>query len=132
MWQKIYNDKVQIFNDDKPAIRFMDGKWYAYGTPWCGKDGINQNKKVPLGGICFLKRGTSNSIRRLSVKEAVLKMIWQSNRQTTSPEKMEHLLGLIDKIVREIPVFEMECLPNEDAAVLSSTTMCQTAQEANL
>ena len=40
----------------------IDGKAYAYGTPWCGKDGINQNKKVPLQGICFLIQSKENNI----------------------------------------------------------------------
>lgn len=56
---------MQVFNDDKPALRRLDGRWYAYGTPWCGKDGINLNQKWPLGGICFLEnhRKTASAAR---------------------------------------------------------------------
>ena len=71
LWQSLYGDAVQVFNDDKPALRRLDDGWYAYGTPWCGKDGINQNKNVTLGGICFLKRGECDKIRRLDKKEAM-------------------------------------------------------------
>ena len=132
LWQQIYGDKAQVFNDDKPALRRIDGKWYAYGTPWCGKDGINQNKKVPLGGICFLKRGEKNSIQPMSNYTAVQKIIGQTNRKTADINKINNLLDLTDKLIREIPIFELECLPNEEAAILSSTTMCRAAQEANL
>ena len=62
LWQSVFGEKAQVFNDDKPALRRIDGKWFAFGTPWCGKDRINQNKKVPLAGICFLKRGEENKI----------------------------------------------------------------------
>ena len=41
LWQQVFGEKAVIFNDDKPALRCVDGKWFAYGTPWCGKDGIN-------------------------------------------------------------------------------------------
>ena len=51
LWQSTFGEAAQVFNDDKPALRRREGRWYAYGTPWCGKDGINQNKKVPLAGI---------------------------------------------------------------------------------
>ena len=132
IWQQIYGDKAQVFNDDKPALRKIDGRWYAYGTPWCGKDGINQNKKVPLGGICFLKRGTENKICNMSNKDAVINIIRQSTRRLVSVERMDLLLSLVDNLIREIPIFELECLPNEEAAILSSTTMCRAAQEANL
>ena len=43
LWQSTFGEKVKVFNDDKPALRRLDDGWYAYGTPWCGKDGININ-----------------------------------------------------------------------------------------
>ena len=45
---------AQLINDDKPALRCIDGRWYAYGTPWCGKNFINVNAKHPLKAICLL------------------------------------------------------------------------------
>ena len=132
LWQSLYGDAVQVFNDDKPALRSLDGKWFAYGTPWCGKDGINQNKKVPIGGICFLKRGEENKIRRLDKKEAMQNVLWQTTRKLKDINKMTALLGLVDNLVREIPIFELECTKEPEAAILSSTTMCRAAQEENL
>ena len=132
LWQSLYGDDVQVFNDDKPALRRLDDKWFAYGTPWCGKDGINQNKKVPIGGICFLKRGEENKIRRLDKKEAMQNVLWQTTRKLKDINKMTALLGLVDNLVREIPIFELECTKDQEAAILSSTTMCRAAQEENL
>jgi len=132
LWQKIYGDKVQVFNDDKPALRRIDGKWYAYGTPWAGKHGINRNIKVPLGGICFIKRGQENKISRMDKTKAVQNIIGQSTSKTSDVNKINNLLNSVDKLIREIPIFELECLPDEAAAILSSTTMCRAAQEENL
>ena len=33
LWQQTFGEAVQVFNDDKPALRRLDGRWYAYGTP---------------------------------------------------------------------------------------------------
>ena len=132
LWQSLYGDAVQVFNDDKPALRRLDDGWFAYGTPWCGKDGINQNKKVPLGGICFLKRGENDKIRRLDKKEAMQNVLWQTTRKLKDINKMTALLTLVDKLVREVPVFELECTKEQSAAVLSSKTMVAAAQEENL
>ena len=55
LWQEVFGGDTRVINDDKPALRCIDGIWYAYGTPFCGKDGININERVPLAGICFLK-----------------------------------------------------------------------------
>ena len=132
LWQSLYGNAAQVFNDDKPALRRLNGCWYAYGTPWCGKDGINQNKKIPLAGICFLKRGNMNQIRRLDNKEAVQKVFSQTFRKFWKIEKIELMLSHVDKLVREIPIYELECLPNEDAARVSYETMRRGAEENGL
>lgn len=132
LWQQVYGNAAQVFNDDKPALRYLDGKWYAYGTPWCGKDGINQNKKVPLAGICFLKRGEENAIRLLSSSEAVVRIISQTPRKSKCAEKITLMLQHAEQLSKDIPVFELHCKADQDAAILSSTTMKQKAEEMGL
>ena len=132
LWQQIFGDAAVVFNDDKPALRKIDGIWYAYGTPWCGKDGINQNMKVPLGGICFLKRGDENVIRPLGSDEAMRKVISQTVRKFWKTERLELMLNLIEQLVHDIPFFELESRPVTDAAKLSFETMHKAAQERNL
>ena len=122
LWRKAFGDAVSIFNDDKPALRRFDGDWYAYGTPWCGKNGINQNKKVPLAGICFLRRGESNSIRRLTAPEIIPALMAQTPHNL-GPRGMDLLLGRIEQLIAEVPVYELHCLPDTDAARLSYETM---------
>ena len=123
LWKSVFGDKVEIFNDDKPALRRFDDGWYAYGTPWCGKDGININMKVPLGGICFLKQGTDNSIRRLENKEAVPRIIFQTMYQLRYIEPMDKLLEIVGKLVEEVPIYELCNRPEPEAALLSYNTM---------
>lgn len=132
LWQQLYSDAAQVFNDDKPALRFLDGRWYAYGTPWCGKDGINQNKKVPLGGICFLEQGKKNSIRRMTPAEVIPKIVDQTPWREHDRGVMIMLLDHIDNLIKRIPVHLLTCLPNAEAAKLSSETMSKAADEAGL
>ena len=131
LWQQTFGEAVQVFNDDKPALRRLDGRWYAYGTPWCGKDGINLNQKWPLGGICFLEKSQENRIRRLSAAEA-LPLILAQTTYRLPPQYMEFLLASLDSLLREIPVFLLENRPEEAAARLSFETMRRAAEEGGL
>ena len=131
LWQSLFPD-AQVFNDDKPALRCLDGKWFAYGTPWCGKDGININMKVPVAGICFLKQADNNQIRRLSPVEAVSRILPQTIHHFKNAEKLDVLLSLVDKLVRQIPVYELENRPEPEAAWLSYETMRCGAEEMRL
>ncbi len=132
LWQQFFGDRVHIFNDDKPALRFIDGKWYAYGTPWCGKDGINKNVKVPLAGICFLKQSVRNEIRRISTLEAIPRITSQTIYKFRDTERLELLLGHLDKLLTIVPIYELENKPEKEAVLLSYNTMRRGAEESNL
>ena len=132
LWQSVFGDDAQVINDDKPALRCIDGTWYAYGTPWCGKNGINQNKKAPIAGICFLKQAPHNRIRRLNAFEATQKIMAQTIHRFHSAQMLDLMLGHLENLVQMIPVYELENLPEPDAARLSYETMCHGTQEAGL
>jgi hypothetical protein len=132
LWQQVYGEEAKVFNDDKPPLRRLDGNWYAYGTPWCGTDHININMQVPVAGICFLKQGTENRIRRLSQAEAISKIVSQTIRKFKKVERLDLMLSHVEKLVREIPVFELENRPEPEAARLSYETMRKAAEEMGL
>jgi len=129
LWLDTFGDCC-IINDDKPALRRLDGIWYAYGTPWCGKDGINHNKRAPLAGVCFLKKAEENRIRRLDAVEAMQKLLSQTIYKFTQVEQLDMLLQHLELFLQEVPVFELENKPESSAAQLSYETMDRCVREA--
>lgn len=127
MYLKAFGERARIINDDKPALRRLDGIWYAYGTPWCGKDGININERARLGGICFLRRGDTR-LSRLSPSAAVPYVLSQTQRRI-DPEKMRLLLPTVHKLVTEIPVFEFYNHADQKDAERTYTNMKRAAVE---
>ena len=132
LWQELLGDNVCRFNDDKPPLRRLDGRWYAYGAPWCGKDGINENRRFPVAGICFLKQGSENKIRRLIPQEAVPRLLSQTIHRFRDPARLDLMLRHLEALVVEIPVYELENRPEMEAARLSYETMRRGAEEAKL
>ena len=122
-WQEEFGPDAVIINDDKPALRRIDGVWYAYGTPWCGKDGINANQKAPVAGVCFLVKAEHNKIRRLSPWEAVQRVIGQTIYKFQSADSLDQMLSHLERFLQEVPVYELENLPNADAVRLSHSVM---------
>lgn len=119
LWQRVFGeDRAQILNDDKPAVRLVDGCWYAYGTPWSGKSTTSLNLRVPIAGICFLKRGPENSIRKLPPAQAAFRILDQTVR-TKDFRLRELLLAAVDKLVSNVNVYEMQCNMEPEAAMLS-------------
>lgn len=125
LWQEVFGeDKAVIINDDKPAIRLLEDRFYVYGTPWSGKTDINKNIKVPLEGIVFLEQGPENTIQRLSNRESIQWLFFQSLRPNGDPEKTEKLLKILEKVIEKIPIYKMKCTPTKESVMLSyETTM---------
>ena len=119
-WCRLFG--ATYLNDDKPALRLIDGVWMAYGTPWSGKHDLSSPVGVPVGGIAFLERGEENSICPMSAAEAVPKMMCQSLWKL-SRQQMERQLMLMDKLLRQIPIWRLICRNDDEAAVVSHGAM---------
>ena len=122
LWKHVYGEKVHILNGDKPIIRFENGTVYAYGTPFCGKEHWNENRKVRLGGICFLSRGEKDEIREITPKEALTPLLRQI-LLSGGTEAVLQTMSRADKLLSSIPLYELSCTPTENAAKLSYETM---------
>jgi len=123
IWRQVFGDEgVRVINDDKPAIRFEDGSWYVYGTPWSGKSDFNLNVRVPLAGICILQRGEENTITRASVADAVADIFLQTARPKNADVRMK-VLGLLDKLLSQVPVWKLRCNMEPEAAIVAYEAM---------
>lgn len=122
LWQKKFGSRAYILNDDKPALRRIDGQWYAFGTPWSGKHDISENKGAPVAGIAMLERGNENRISRCAGKDVLVEIFRQVNR----PKGMEYrqlLVVLLDRLLREIPIWRLKCNMEPEAAAVAFAAM---------
>lgn len=122
LWRDCFGDSVTMINDDKPLIKFTEKQIYACGTPWDGKHHLSTNMKAELAGICFLHQAQENSIEKVQASRAVRLLMSQVYR----PEKLELMsktLGYVDRMVNEIPIYEMGCNISKEAAMMAYETM---------
>ena len=124
LWLEHFGDRAFILNDDKPAIRRENGKWYAYGTPWSGKHDISRNSQVPIAGIAVIERAARNSICPLAGVPAIHAVLRQVNRPRAK-EFREMLLDLLDKLITEVPIWKLQCNMEVDAAQIAYAAMSQ-------
>ena len=122
-WIRLFG--AHYLNDDKPIIRLVDGKWIAYGTPWSGKHDLSSNEGVPLGGIACLRRGEKNEIHPMDPGAAIPFLMSQTVYQLNH-DQLERKLTLMDRILQDVPIWELRCLPDDASAILSHAAM--TAQ----
>lgn len=122
LWLEKFGDRAFILNDDKPALRLEAGGWYAYGTPWSGKNNINVDTRAPVAGIAILERGDVNSIEPFGGIDAIRSILLQVNRPKAKAYR-EKLLELLDKLITQVPIWKLRCNMESEAAEVSYQAM---------
>lgn len=130
LWLDKFGDRAYILNDDKPALRREDGVWYAYGTPWSGKHDISRNERVPLAGIACVFRAEENSIEPFGGPSAIGAIFKQLNRPRMRNAR-EKILDLLDKLLREVPVWQLHCNKEPQAADVAYEAMSGQRKDRN-
>ena len=117
LWKKYLGDDVKIVNGDKPFISLEDEPT-IYGSPWAGKENWQKNCSMPLKGICFVQRGTINSIRRMEPFEC-LSLLFKQVYLPSNTEAAGLTLELVDTLTKKVPFYLLTCDMSEDAVQCS-------------
>lgn len=99
-WKTLLEDKLTIINGDKPLVRRIGDKIFAYGTPWAGKENIHVNTKAELKKICFLERSEENEcipMGKRAVFERLIKQVYIPKDKMKLSLTLDYLDALIDK-----------------------------------
>lgn len=113
---------VRVINGDKPILEQKDGFFYAYGTPWQGKEGWGCKAKAPLRGLCFLEQAKENKVQVLSPSEAANRLFAQVLLPTEESAAVA-TLELLDALLACTPTYLLSCDISEEAVKTSFEKM---------
>ena len=130
MWQTAL-EGVVLMNDDHPVLRVdEDGRTTAYGSPWSGKTPCYKNISAPLGGIIRISRAPYNKARRLTPIQAYASLMTSCSGMTWDKGLADGKDRTLQAIVSKTPCWVMECLPDEDAAIVCMQAVTSVYKEA--
>lgn len=109
LWEKFYGEKTRVINDDTPVIRFLDGRPFLFGSPWCGSSFRGINASVPLCALVALERGSSNTARRLGAGEAIQKLLPRVFIPYYSETLMDVAVGTFTRVLAKVPAYLLSC-----------------------
>lgn len=110
---------AELVNDDNPVVR--DG--IVYGSPWSGKTPCYRNVQYPLGGIVLLSQAPYNKIQRLKGLEAYAALVPSISGMRWDRHIADGLHQTENALASTVPVWHLECLPDEGAARLCNETI---------
>ncbi len=113
----------ELINDDNPVIRVVDGKAILYGTPWSGKTPCYRNVYAPLKAFVRIIQAPHNEIKKLIPLQAYASLLPSCSCMRWDSKACEAVHKTVEKVVGTVPAYALECLPNDEAAILSYKTI---------
>ena len=109
-----------LLNDDNPVIRIVDGVPRVYGTPWSGKTPCYINDDYPVGAVVRIKQAPYNVITKMSLMEGFASLYSSSSGLRAIKWVADGLFETVSTVVQKVPCYLMECLPDDEAAIVCS------------
>lgn len=117
-------DGAKLLNDDSPIIRLVDGVPTAFGSPWSGKTPCYHNLSFPIRGFVRLSQAPHNLIKRLGTLNAIGALLPSCPPAFAYDDNLQdYICDTLSKMIANVPVYHLECLPDGDAARLSYNTI---------
>ena len=114
-----------LLNDDSPIVRVLeDGTVWVYGSPWSGKTPCYKQERYPLAGCVRLRQAPYNKIHKLHLLKGYAALHPSCPPEFAYDERIySHISSTLGAILKVVPCWWLECLPDAAAAQLSYNTI---------
>ena len=109
---------AHILNGDRAALRKLPHGWQAYGSPHAGSSGIYINGSAPLKALIVLRQGKENNLQPLGYTEALHCLYQELTVHHWERDFVAAATDLCLDLLENIPVYLLECRPEESAVQL--------------
>ncbi len=113
-------------NDDSPLLKITPQGPRVYGSPWSGKLPVYINRSYPLAAVVRLYQASANIMRKQSLLAALGHMMENSSSLLMQDDLHTDLVcDVFSRMLKTVPVYTLECLPDKEAALLALQTLIQ-------
>ncbi len=118
---QLWLDNVEgswLLNDDCPVVHTSSDGNIVYGSLWSGKKPCFHADQFPLKAIVRLSQGKENIIKRVENRFFAFGCVYPSLPPFLAQDRCYSslLTNITNCLILSVPVFQLSCLPNNDAA----------------
>lgn len=124
LWLK-HVEGTDLLNDDNPAVRYLDGKTYIYGTPWSGKTPCYRNLRKECGASLRLQQYPGNIIKKHNPLQGFASILSSCSTMIWDKPSYNAICDTVSKIASITASYHLRCKPDKDAARLSYNTIAR-------
>lgn len=104
---------AEVLTDEASYVRKVDGRYFAYGTPFAGELGVpGKNVSAPIAALYLLKKGPGNRLDEIAPAEAVGRLLRNILFFAQQPELVRDVFEAACSFVAAVPVFQLTFFPD--------------------
>ena len=112
LWRSYAGAKV--INGDRALIKAQNGVT-ANGIFFSGTSGICENVTAPIRAIVLLRQSFANELKKVSGKEAFMRLLPQCSYYPKEEENLRLVTGILAEIISAVPIYDFGCVPEKSA-----------------
>lgn len=105
---ELYPGEFSVISGDRPVLEATEDEIVVHPSPWNGKEGWRGADKAPLAAIILLKRGETNAVRELSVRNAAARVFASIFQSAETEESIRRTAAFAELLLKRAPVWEFE------------------------
>ena len=112
LWRSYAGAKV--INGDRALVKAENGVT-ANGIFFSGTSGICENVTAPIRAIVLLRQSFANELKKVSGKEAFMRLLPQCSYYPNEEENLKLVTGILAEIISAVPIYDFGCVPEKSA-----------------
>jgi len=105
---------VALLTDEASYVRKVDGRYFAYGTPFAGEFGEpGKNISAPVAALYFLAKGPENRIDPIDSAVAIQRLLRNILFFAHQSEMVRQVFDAACAFVAAVPVFQLSFFPDQ-------------------
>lgn len=93
---------IQVLGEDQVILRYLEGKFWIYGTPWHMDARMCSPRGVPLERMFFLERDGEQRLERLNPVEGVTRVLQTAFIPYYRPEVIQLIMDRLAMLSRQV------------------------------
>jgi hypothetical protein len=106
---------VTVLGEDQVIVRFIDGEFWMFGTPWHQFPDRCSPRGVPLSKVFFLEQDSVNGVQACGPDAAAVRLLESTFAPLYHAAGMSNILDNLARLVEQVPFYTLRFRPQADA-----------------
>lgn len=101
----VEDHQAMVLGEDQIILRYVDGKFWIYGTPWHENPAMCSPLQTILNGVVFLDREDEIGLKKISAMDGISRIMQTSFVPYYRPELIETILDRLTLLAATVPFY---------------------------